>query len=152
MENHSDNQRKGGTKTETGGCHCGAIRFEVDVDVSAGAHRCNCSICNMVAHTSSIVKPVAFRVLTDETKASIYEWGGKTMQRFFCTTCGIHCYGRGNLPELGGDYVSVNFNCLDGVDPAELTVTYFDGRHNNWEAGLRSTPWPIFTPAARAAG
>ncbi|HVE83735.1 MAG TPA: GFA family protein, partial [Myxococcales bacterium] len=74
---------------------------------------------------------------------SVYEWGAKVSKRFFCRSCGVHCFGRGHLEELGGDYVSVNVNCLDGFDPALAQVVYFDGRHNNWEVGPRSTPWPI---------
>jgi hypothetical protein len=57
--------------------------------------------------------------------------------------CGVHCFGRGHLVELGGDYVSVNLNCLDDVDPNQLSVVYWDGRHNNWIAGQRPAPWPI---------
>jgi hypothetical protein len=32
------------TKTYTGGCHCGEVRFEVNADLS-GVIACNCSIC-----------------------------------------------------------------------------------------------------------
>lgn len=60
----------------------------------------------------------------------------------------MHCFGRGHLEELGGDYVSVNVNTLDDIDPSLLQVVYLDGRHNNWDAGPRSTPWPIHGVAA----
>jgi hypothetical protein len=61
----------------------------------------------------------------------------------FCRHCGVHAFGRGHLPEIGGGYCAVNVNCLDDVDPATLRYQYWDGRHDNWQAGTRDTPWPI---------
>ena len=126
-----------------GGCHCGRVRFEVEVDLHGPAHRCNCSICTMTAVTSYIVKPSAFRILAGEGALGEYEWGGKISKRYFCAHCGIHAFGRGHLAEVGGDYVSINANCLDGVDPTALDIVYWDGRHDNWQSGPRQQPWPI---------
>ena len=111
------------------------------------AGRCNCSICTKVAQTGGIVKPEAFQLISSEEALSSYEWGGRTAQRFFCKTCGIQCFARGSLPELGGAYVSVNYNCLDGVEVGEVKVIYWDGRHNNWDAGPRDQPWNILDGA-----
>lgn len=129
----------------SGTCHCGAVRFEVDADLAEGGGRCNCSVCTKTGPFSRLVKPDAFRLLAGETHLSRYEWGAKISSRFFCKQCGVHCFGRGHLAEVGGDYVSVNLNCLDDVELAGLKATYWDGRHNNWEAGPRDTPWPILT-------
>jgi hypothetical protein len=139
-----DDGNHGTIGTYRGGCHCGAVRFEAELDLGKGASRCNCSICTKVAQTGATVQPEAFRLLSGEAALGHYEWGGRTAQRCFCKTCGVHCFARGHLAELGGDYVSVNYNCLDDVDPATLTVSYWDGRHNNWYAGTRPQPWPIF--------
>ncbi len=94
------------------------------------------------------MKPSAFRLLAGEDSLSFYEWGHKVGKRFFCKNCGVTCFGKGYLPEIGGDYVSVSLNALDDIDLAEVEVGYFDGRHNNWEAGLRPTPWPVHRPTA----
>jgi hypothetical protein len=141
--NESATATKPGIRKHPGSCHCGAVRFEVTVDASS-ASRCNCSICNKVGQLGAIVKPAAFTLLGGEESLSAYEWGGKISKRFFCKHCGIHCFARGHLAEVGGDYVSVNFLCLDDVDPADVRVTHWDGRHNNWQAGMRPAPWPIF--------
>ena len=125
-----------------GSCHCGAVKFEADVDLTT-ASRCNCSICTKTAVTGAIGKPDALTVLAGEDVVAVYEWGHKVSQRYFCPRCGIHCYARGHLAELGGDYISINVNCLDGVELAALSVVHWDGRHNNWEGGPRATPWPV---------
>ncbi len=137
----------GEAKTETykGSCHCGAVKFEADLDLAKGGSRCNCSICNKVGQLGVIVKPDAFRLLSGEDAIGIYEWGGKISRRHFCKTCGIHCFSRGFLNELGGDFVSVNLNAVDGIEPSKIPVSYWDGRHDNWMAGTRPEPWPIRT-------
>lgn len=134
------------TGKHQGGCHCGAVRFEVDVDTSKGG-MCNCSICSKVGAIGAIVKPEAFTLRAGEASLGTYEWGAKISKRFFCSRCGIHCFGRGHLAELGGDYVSVNLNCLDDFEPTAATITHWDGRHDNWEVGPRDKPWPIHRPA-----
>jgi len=95
------------------------------------------------------VKPEDFELLAGEAALGSYVWGGKVSERFFCRTCGVHCFGRGHLAELGGDFVSVNFNCLDDLEITDLKVMFWDGRHNNWDAGPRNTPWPNSCEARR---
>ena len=126
-----------------GSCHCGAVRFEVELEAGQPASRCNCSACTKIAQTGRIVKPAAFKLLAGKESLGVYEWGDKISKRNFCKVCGVHCFGLGHLEQLGGDYVSVNMNCVDGFDPGLAQVVYFDGRHNNWQAGTRTTPWPI---------
>jgi hypothetical protein len=125
-----------------GSCHCGAVRFEVEVDPST-ATRCNCTICTKIGAPTAIVKPSAFTLSAGESELSSYEWGGKTAQRYFCKHCGVHCFARGFLEQVGGDYVAINLNTLDELDPSELSPAHWDGRHNNWQAGPRAAPWPI---------
>lgn len=135
-----------GVNMHLGSCHCGAVRFEVHVDAGA-ASRCNCSVCAKIGALGTIVKPAAFVLRSGEGDLGVYEWGARIAKRFFCNRCGVHCFARGHLAELGGDYVSINVNCLDDVELGDVRVTYWDGRHDNWQAGTRSTPWPIFRAA-----
>jgi hypothetical protein len=141
METHEN--PKGEPRTYAGSCHCGAVQFRVTTDLDKGAGRCNCSICTKVAQLGGLVKPEAFQLLSSEENLSSYEWASRTSKRYFCKHCGVHCFARGDLAVLGGAYVSVNYNCLDGVELGDLPVVYWDGRHNNWAAGPRPTPWNI---------
>ncbi|MFO0747249.1 MAG: GFA family protein [Myxococcota bacterium] len=126
-----------------GSCHCGAVRYAVDVDLSRGGTRCNCSVCTKTMTTGAIVKPDALVVLAGEGELSSYVWGHKVSARYFCKHCGVHVFGRGHLAELGGDFASINLNTLDDIDVGQLPLGHWDGRHNNWQAGLRPAPWPI---------
>ena len=127
----------------TGGCHCGAVRFEVELDLGAGGSMCNCTVCTKIAPVGAVVKPSAFRQTAGEDALSTYEWGGMISRRKFCKHCGVHCFAFGHLAELGGDYVSINLNTIDGFDRGTIAISHWDGRHNNWEGGMRPSPWPI---------
>jgi hypothetical protein len=133
-------------RRHTAACHCGAVTFAVELGGDLVGSRCNCSICARTAVTSALVKPAAFALLSGEGNLSTYEWGAKTSKRYFCKTCGVHCFGRGYLEQVGGDYVAVNLNCVDDIDPCQIALVHWDGRNNNWGAGPRDRPYP-FQPA-----
>lgn len=129
-----------------GSCHCGAVRYEAELDLQQSS-KCNCSVCTKINPTGSFAKPESFRVLAGEEGLGAYAWGAKISTRYFCKQCGVHCFGRGHLAELGGDFVSVNAQTLDDIDPNTLTSVHWDGRHDNWHAGPREQPWPMFSGA-----
>jgi hypothetical protein len=140
------NEAKPATTKHCGSCHCGTVRYEVETDLSNPGSRCNCSVCTKTSVTSGIVKPDKFTLLTPEAELGSYAWGAKTSTRFFCKNCGVQCFGRGYLVEVGGDYVAVNLNTLDEVELTTLSLIHWDGRHNNWQGGPRPMPWPMLAP------
>jgi hypothetical protein len=122
-------------KTYHGSCHCKKVTIEADIDLSEGTGKCNCTFCWKIRNWSVIIKPAAFRLLTGAGDLTDYPGNGAPMHHLFCKHCGGRPYGTGNIPEVGGEYVSVYLSCLDDLDPADLVaapIKLYDGRANNW--------------------
>jgi hypothetical protein len=93
-----------------GGCHCGAVRFRVEFDLSAPVHECNCSICTKKGFLHIIVTKDKFALLAGADALSTYTFNTVTAKHTFCKTCGMHPF---YTPRSHPDGVDVNARCLD---------------------------------------
>jgi len=128
-------------KTYRGSCHCGAVRFECEIDLAAGTSKCNCSICTKTRFWKAIVKAEAFRLRQGADVLSRYQFGSGSIEHSFCSRCGVKVFGRGHMDDFG-DFYGVSIACLDDATTAELVqapVRYEDGRNDNWGSLLTET-------------
>jgi hypothetical protein len=112
--------------THTGSCHCGAIAFSFDGEIGQ-AMACNCSICARKGVLMHFSPESDFRLNTPEETMGTYRFNTHRIAHHFCPTCGIAPFSRAAGKD-GTPMVAVNLRCVDGVDPAALTVQMFDGR------------------------
>ena len=112
----------------TGGCHCGAVRFQCTVPSDWRPLECNCSICRRSAYLHVIVPRADFRLLQGEGDLTCYIFNTGVAQHLFCRHCGVKSF---YVPRSHPNCYSVNARCLDGVDAEALEPIPFDGR--NWE-------------------
>jgi len=111
-----------------GGCHCGAVSFEVLVPAEVELDDCNCSICSKTGFLHLIVPKDRFRLLSGEDKLTAYTFNTGTAKHLFCSVCGIKSF---YIPRSHPNGVSVNFRCLEMKGFTKVTVNTFDGKH--WE-------------------
>ena len=117
--------------THRGGCHCGAVRFEVDAPAEAEVHACNCSICTRLGYLHLIVARASFRLLSGSEQLSRYRFNTRTAEHLFCRVCGVKSF---YVPRSHPDGYSVNARCIDPGTITRLTIRPFDGQ--SWERSI----------------
>lgn len=96
----------------TGGCNCGAVRFEV-TEPFQGSTYCHCTRCQRrtgtAASANARVAADAFRIVAGEDR--IRSWNpADGAEKFFCGDCGSALFSRSE------DSVGVRLGVIDG-DP-----------------------------------
>jgi hypothetical protein len=127
-------------QTYTGSCHCGAIRFEADLDLDEGSNRCNCSYCAKARAWFAFAKGSNRFRLLDGVGVAEYRWtppgdSEPHLTFTFCQTCGVRAFARGELASLGGTFHAVHVPTLD-LSPeqfAAIPVRYVNGRAGRYD-------------------
>jgi hypothetical protein len=113
---------------KTGGCPCGAVRFEVLAPNEIEVRECNCSICRMTGFLHLIVEKDRFRLTKGADKIETYTFNTGTAKHHFCSICGVKSF---YVPRSKPDGYSVNLRCLDDGQVRVTNIALFDGQH--WE-------------------
>src|SRR5262245_14930651 len=103
--------RGGPMDKRTGGCRCGAIRYEVS-GASVAQVACHCRDCQYVssggANYSMVFHRSGFALLSGEPKA--FKAKPTSGGSFFCAACGVHLFsGPDSHPEL----IAIKVGSLD---------------------------------------
>ena len=114
------------TQTHTGGCHCGAVRYEVALTLEP-VIACNCSICTKRGWLLSFAATDQFKLLAGGDNLTEYLFNKHVIHHLFCRTCGTASFSRGIRPD-GKEMVAIDVRCLDDVDVGALKPMPFDGR------------------------
>lgn len=117
----------------TGGCHCGAVRFEFDAPAAVDVTDCSCSMCDKTGYEHVFIPKTDLRFLSGEGELTEYRFNTGQAVHMFCRTCGIKPLYR---PRSHPDKWSVNLRCVDDGTLKVAKRIPFDGR--DWEGNIEA--------------
>jgi len=132
-----------------GSCHCGTVQFEVRLeDGIATAGRCTCSLCARRGAVTVSAPLDGITYLAGEDRLTLYQFGTRTAEHYFCSICGIYTHHR---RRSNPDQIGVNLACLDGHTPFLPELPVSDGQRHSKDTGVeRQAGRLIFIPEGEA--
>lgn len=131
----------------TGGCHCGAVRFRVQLaDGMNTARRCTCSYCRIKGVVAVSAAEGGLTLISGKDSLTEYRFNTGVAAHWFCRVCGTHTHhARRSTP----GQIAVSAACLDGVSPFDfLDLPVADGENHPSDTGIqRRAGRLIYKPA-----
>uniref|UniRef100_A0A8D0GD51 CENP-V/GFA domain-containing protein n=1 Tax=Sphenodon punctatus TaxID=8508 RepID=A0A8D0GD51_SPHPU len=121
-----------GLVKHAGGCHCGAVRFEVWASADLHVFDCNCSICVKKQNRHFIVPATRFELLKGADNLTTYTFNTHRAQHSFCKTCGVQSF---YTPLSNPDGYGIAPHCLDEGTVHSITTEPIDGKE--WEKAVK---------------
>lgn len=115
----------------TGGCLCGAVRYEVGAKSFYSA-LCYCEDCRRLTSSHSSLAFVPKKALQVSGPLSEYSRTtdlGNVVTRFFCTTCGAGIYSQGTLPGVA----ILKAGTLNDATSFQPEAAVFTSRAPHWD-------------------
>jgi hypothetical protein len=116
----------------TGGCNCGAVRFEVTAPLALASY-CHCKRCQRrsgaAASANAHPAPDAFRIVAGEERLRVWEpdSGG---EKWFCGDCGSSLFGRNRAH---ADPIGIRMGAFDDDPGIRPSVRQFVAYAAPWE-------------------
>jgi hypothetical protein len=114
------------SRTFTGGCHCGLVRYECTSDL-AMITDCNCSICTKKGLHFSFLAPQSFHLRAGGELLKDYLFNRRAIRHRLCGECGVEIFAEGAKPD-GTRVIALNVSTIDQIDLSKLKMTPVDGR------------------------
>uniref|UniRef100_I3MIR9 Centromere protein V n=1 Tax=Ictidomys tridecemlineatus TaxID=43179 RepID=I3MIR9_ICTTR len=121
-----------GLVKHTGGCHCGAVRFEVWASADLHIFDCNCSICKKKQNRHFIVPASRFKLLKGAESITTYTFNTHKAQHTFCKKCGVQSF---YTPRSNPGGFGIAPHCLDEGTVRSVVTEEFNG--SNWEKAMK---------------
>ena len=121
-------------KPYSGGCHCGAVRFQVRLtDGFQTLRRCSCSYCRMRGAIAVSARLEDIDISQGHDSLTLYQFNTGAAKHYFCKVCGIYTHHqRRSLPAQ----IGINVACLDGISPFDFAeVLVMDGIAHSSDTG-----------------
>ena len=111
----------------TGGCHCGKVRYEVELDLTQPVIECNCSICAGKGLLLAFIPESNMKIISGEDLLTEYRFNTDKIAHLFCKTCGTQSFAKANDPE-GNPTYAINVRTIDDIDLGALNRMPYDGK------------------------
>ena len=128
------------TKTFTGGCLCGAVRYSCSAAPMMAGH-CHCEDCRRssgTGHCSHLGVPDEAVAMTGQaTRYDRPADSGNVISRHFCPTCGAPAFSRNSgMPGL----IFLRASSLDDLEVFKPQMHVYSSRAANWDKPTEGLP------------
>lgn len=97
--------RSCGVRTHRGGCDCGAVRYELEIDPNTDDV--------LTAPSELTVRAREFKLLAGEECVSGHELATPHVHHFYCELCGVCSFTRHNVEQQSAAFYAVDLRRLD---------------------------------------
>jgi hypothetical protein len=100
----TDMKPRAGVRMHRGGCECGAVRYELELEPLA---------CEQLAASDLRLRARRFTLLAGADAVSGHQFASSCVHHFYCERCGVCSFSRHNVEQDEAAFYAVDLRCLD---------------------------------------